>query len=287
MSELRSGGLIRVRTRSGSVLAWAVPAWAVLCGALASGQLGLSLADGVRLLLALLLVEAGWGTLWTALSTTDWATPIRRWRNWHLEGNTPRLPYTQPGSPGDRLASQLSQLRSWAEVILLPSAGRALGAAGAGLLFSLALAASLGAEIVVLCAGTLASMQLALVFDHGRGQAGTGWDGVLRLGLPWLAGHLAFASPTLPSVAAATAFAVSVAGAGNIDRPQGRVMWAAGQLTVAALFIPLQHPLAASFLVLLLVPQLLLPAQPEDPRRWTHRAWPWMAAGMLMTALVL
>jgi hypothetical protein len=243
--------------------------------------------DGGQLLLTLLLVEAGWGALWGALATTDWATPLRRWRNWHMGGTAPSLPYIQPGSPGDRLVGWLSQLRAWGKAVLAPAAGPALWTAITGLILSLVLSAALGPDLLALSVGTLALMQLALVLDRGRGQPGPGWDGALRLGLPWLAGHLAFASPTLPSAAVAAAFSAAVVGAASAERPQGRALWTAGQLAAAGLFIPLHRPLVVPFLVLLLFPQLLLLTRPGNPSRWSRQAWPWLAAGMLLAAWAL
>jgi len=283
-SELRGGGLIRLRLGRSSAPAWAIPVWATLCGAIASGGLSPTLTDGGRLLLTMLLVDAGWGPLWGALATTDWAAPLRRWRNWRLDTPIPPLPYVRPGSPGDRLARWLAQLWAWAKTVLAPVAGHGLGTTVAGLTLSLVLATALGPDLLMLTVGGLALMQLALVTDRGRGQVSPGWDGPLRLGLPWLAGHLAFAPPTLPSAALAAAFSLTAAGAGSAHRPQGRALWAAGQLTAAALFLPLHRPLVVPFLALTLVPQLLLPGRSDNPHRWTRVAWAWLGTGMLLAS---
>jgi len=238
-------------------------------------------AETVRLMLTLLLVDAGWGTLWAALATTDWATPLRRWRDWPVGSITTTFPYAQPGSPGSRLAQWLYQLWSWGKNVLVPAAGPALGAAVTALSLSLVLAAALGSDMLILTVGGLALMQLALLQGRGGGQDGAGWDGVLKLGLPWLAGHLAFAPLTLPSTGLAAAF--SVAAAGSAGGARGRALWAVGQLAAAALLLPLRRELAVPLLVLLLVPQILLSTQAGDHRR----SWPWLAAGMLLTAWVL
>jgi hypothetical protein len=291
-SELRSGGFFRLRIHPGGALAWAIPAWATLCGAIASGGLALTLSDGVRLLLVLLMVDAGWGALWGALATTDWATPLYRWREWHV-GTNPRLPpYVRPGSPGERLARWLSRLWAWGQAVLIPAAGPGLGAAIAGLALSLILAGALGPDLLALTIGGVALMQLALVMRRGRTQPGPGWDGALRLGLPWLAGHLAFAPSTLPSTALAAAFSVAIVGAGCASRARGRALWAAGQLAAAVFLLPLHRPLAIPFLTLLLIPQLLIPQVSSSIRsgnshQWARRAWPWLAAGMLVAAWAL
>lgn len=282
--ELRSGGLIRLRLHRGGALGWAAPIWAVLCGAVASGRVSLDPSDGVRLLLTLLLAESGWGGLWAALATTDWATPLRRWCHWHLEPSPPRLPYAQPGSPGDRLARWLSQLWAWSRAVLIPSAGRPLGTAIAGLILSSILAAALGWRLAALTIGALAFMQLAVTLNRGQGQPGAVWDGPLRLGLPWLAGHLTFAPLSMPSVALAAAFSMTLAGLDRTDRPSGRNMWVLGQVIASTVLIPLHRALAIPFLALFLVPQILLSTSAPY---WTGRAWVWLAASMLVTAWAL
>lgn len=288
-AELRSDGLIRLRIRPGGVMAWTIPAWATLCGAIASGELTPTLSAGLQLLLTLLLVEAGWGTVWSALATTNWAMPLRRWRNWRI-GDPPRLlPYTQPGSPGYRLAHWLSQLQSWYRAVLVPTAGPAIGAIVAGLAISLILAAVAGLELTMLTLAVCAVMQLAIALDKGRGQPSAGWGAVLRLGLPWLAGHLTFTSLTLPSLALAAAFSLAVTGTDTARQGWGRALWTVGQLIAAALFILLRHPLVVLFLTLLLFPQWLLAIRPSpaNPHRWIRRAWPWLTAAMLLAAWTL
>ncbi len=276
--ELRSGGLVRLHGRAGRRLAWALPAWAVACGALASGALSFSPSVLLRLALILLLVEAGWGTLWGALATTDWAGPLRRWRHWRLGDSLPLLPYAQPDSPAYRFARWLGQLRAWGETVFLPVAGRGLGAATAGLLLSLLVAAAIGPGVVLLTLAAVALMELAVVLDDGQGHPASAWDGVTRLGLPWLVGHLAFAPATLPSLVAAAAFALAVAG-------RGPGTWIAGQAVAALLFLPLHQPLMVLLLAFLLFPQWLLMVWAGNPvSNWAHRVWPWLAAAMLLVA---
>jgi hypothetical protein len=232
-------------------------------------------------------VEAGWGTFWSALATTDWTVTIRHWQNWRQGGGFPQLPYTQPGSPGDRLANWLAQLRAWRKAILIPTAGHALGAIAAGLGLSLLLSAVLGPKVLLLTIAALALMQIAVTLDRGRGKAGAGWDGVLRLGLPWLVGHIIFAPHTLPSLALAAGFSIAAAGVGSEHRSLERTLWILGQLAVTTLFLPLHSHLTVTFLFLLLIPQILISSPANGQQGWTHRAWPWMAAGMFLAAWTL
>ncbi len=282
--ELRRDGLIRLCAFPTRALGWAVPLWATLCGAIASDGFSLTLTDGVRLLLTFLLLEAGWGTLWAALATTDWAAALRRWPD-RPAGRTRFLPYTQPASPAGRLARWLAQLRFW-WASADGSFRRALAAVIASLCCSLLLAAVLGLSLFLLTALAMSLMELALVLDRGRGQVGAGWDAVLRLGLPWLAGHLAFAAPALPTVALATTFSLAVAGIDRSDRSGGRALWTGGQGIAALFLVLLQRPLAVPFLTLLLLPQLLLAGWDKEGR-WPAHAWPWLAAAMLLAAWAL
>jgi hypothetical protein len=291
-SELRSGGLVRLRVCSGGSLAWAVPAWATLCGAAASGALTLTVLSGVQLVLVWALVEAGWGTVWGAVATTDWAAPLRRWRGWHVGDDLPWLPYVRPDSPGGRVLRWLSELRGWAQAELAPAAGPAVGAVLGGLAFSLVLAAVAGPHLVLLTLAVLALMQLAVLLERGRGQPRPVWDPALRLALPWLAGHLAFAPLSLPSLALACFFGLAVSGLTCGGRVLGRSLWAMGQIAAAVLYVVLQRPLAVPFLVLLVVPQWLLASRvAEDSlverQSWSRHAWPWLAAAMLLAAVAL
>jgi hypothetical protein len=270
-------------------MVWAIPAWSVLCGAIVSGEMRLTLATGVQLVIVLLLVEVGWGTVWTALATTDWARPLRRWRYWHLGEPGATVPYAQPGSPAARLTSWLSELRSWYRSVLAPTAGPAVGAIGVGAIFSFLLAVVAGRGLLQITLTAFALMQLAVTLEGGRNRPGAGWDAALRLGLPWLAGHLAFASLSLPSLALAAAFSVSVAGSGASSSGWARGLWTGGQVAAAVLFVPLQRPLTVLFVLLLLFPQWLATLRMSseratDPQGWVRRAWPWLTASMLLAA---
>lgn len=283
-SKLRFGGLIRLQVQAAGTLAWAAPLWATLCGAVASGRLTLTLPAALRLLLVLLLVEAGWGTLWSALATTDWAALLRRWRNWHAEDALPTLPYARPDSPGERVSRWLGRLRSWARTLLFPTAGRAIGAIVSGAIISLAIAATLGTDHLLLTAAALAVMQIALLTQ--RREVSTTWDSILRIGLPWLAGHIAFGPLLLGSLALAAAFTVTLAAVGSGRQALERTLWPLGQFAAMVFLLPKQ-PIAIPFLFLLLIPQLLMAAVDASNRHWTRQAWPWLAAAMLLAAWVL
>ncbi len=286
--DSRTGKCILLSVRPGASLRWIVPLWAIVWGAIVGGSGAILWTDVVRLLLVLILVEIGWGELWRALTATDWATPLRRWQHWHLGASPSRafwLPYTRPGSPAHRFALWLGQLASWGGTIFLPVTGPFLAVAFVGTVLSLALAAALGREMLLLTLGVLAYAQLATVVSGGRGEVGVGWNAAVRVGLPYLAGHLAFAPLTLPSLILAATFSFAFSGAEGRRSTRHLALWVGGYLVAAALLLVLRRPLAVPFLLFLGLPPLL--TEGHGARGWFRRygAW-WMAALALTSAVV-
>lgn len=280
---------------------WFLPLWATLCGAVAAAAEPPTTAGIARLILALFLVELGWGELWLAVTATDWATPLDRWQRWKDEfshspasdaatENKPTLPYARPGSPADRLACWLAQLTSWGRAVLLPMAGPALGSAIVGLLLSLALSAVLGRDFLLLTLGILASAQLVAVASGGRGGAGPGAGLAFRVGLGWLAGHLAFAPLALPSAVLAGVLSLAASGAddasGKIHPASRRALWVGGYLGAMLLLVILRRPLAVPFIAFLALPPLLTDS-PDIAPGWLRRYGLWLAAAMLLVAMAV
>lgn len=279
-----SGELARLRGRLTSLMNWLGPAWAALCGAVASGGFDWQGADWLRLALLILLVDVGWGVLWAAMGSTDWAAPLRRWRDWRSGEPVTRPPYALPGSLGDRTSRWLGQLRAWRRDVFWPACGLSLSAVVVSLLGTVVLGLLLGTDLLLLNAVALAVMQLGLAWDGGRGAAAPTWDGIVAVALPWLAGHIVSSGAlTLPSAGLALAFALAWGSAGH---------WLeiVTQLLAAALLVALHTPLAAGCLLLLLVPQLvLLPwLQRGQPASWYARyTRPWVMAAMMIAAWAL
>ncbi|MCS7178205.1 MAG: hypothetical protein RML46_00845 [Anaerolineae bacterium] len=278
--------LLRISTHPGSPPVWLLPLWATLCGAVAVDA-PLSGPVLARLMLALSLVELGWGELWLAMAATDWATPLARWRGWEqdprLSGHPP-LPYARPGSPADRLARWLAQLAAWGRTVLCPAVGPALGSGLAGLLLSLILSATLGRDFLLLTLGLLAATQLVAVADRGHGRIGTAEGPAFRLGFAWLAGHLIGAPLTLSTLGMATAFSLAVAGAKDPPESRHRALWIGGYLAAMLLLIALHRPLPVPFLAFLALPPLLADST-ENTTGWFRRYGLWLVAAMLLAAL--
>lgn len=281
VSYSASDDLVRLQARFTSLMHWLAPAWAALCGAVASGDFDWQGADWLRLALLILLVDVGWGVLWTAMGSTDWATPLRRWRDWRSGEPAQRLPYTLPNSLGDQASHWLGQLRAWWRDVFWPTCGLSFSAIVVALVGAAALGMFLGMDLLLLNVAALAMMQLGLAWNGGRGMVAPGWDAVIAVTLPWLAGHIAF-SGTLAFSSAGLALAFALAWGSA-----GRWLGIGAQVMAAVLLVVLHSPLAAGCLLLLLVPQLvLLPwLQRGQPISWYVRyAHPWVMAVMGIAA---
>ncbi|MBC7228386.1 MAG: hypothetical protein H5T61_14335 [Thermoflexales bacterium] len=292
--------LLQLSAHPGSPPVWFLPLWATVCGAVAAATDPPTRTGIARLILALFLVELGWGELWLALTATDWATPLGRWQRWKYElphppaGDAitgegyffPVLPYARPGSPADRLARWLAQLTSWGQMVFLPLVGPALGSALVGLLLSLALSAVLGRDFLLLTLGILASAQLVTLASGGRGSAGPGAGLAFRVALGWLAGHLTFAPLALPSAALAGALSLAASGAEDSPGMARRALWVGGFLGAMLLLVVLQRPLAVPFIAFLALPPFLTDAAGGSPR-WFRRYGVWLAAAMGLAAMAV
>jgi hypothetical protein len=285
-----SGGLIHLQARLTNPITWLIPGWAGLCGVVASAGFGWQGQDWLRLAVLILLLDGGWGTLWAALGGTNWAKPLRRWRNWRFGEPVASLPYTLPGSPGGRASRWLGQLGAWWRAILWPTCGPAISAIAVATPVTAVLGALLGWELLLLSAAALAVMQLSLAWEGGRGTITPEWDSIVAVMLPWLAGHVTFGSLTLRSAGLALAFTLAWSATWRAGSPRGRTLGIGAQLLAGAFLVLLYRPMAAGLLLLLLVPQMaLLPwLQRGQPVSWYVRhIRPWLMAGMLVAAWAL
>jgi hypothetical protein len=281
---------MRFQARLTHPTVWLAPTWAALCGVIAAGSFGWRGADWLRLAVLILLVDGSWGTLWSALGDTDWATPLRRWRNWHFGDPVTASPYTLPGTPGDQVSRWLGQLRAWGRDVLWPTCGPALTAIAVALPVTAVLVALLGAEFLLLSVAALAVMQLGVARNGGRGDIISEWDAIVAIAFPWLAGHLAFGELALPAAALALAFTLAWGGGWRAGSAWGRVSSIGGQFLAAALLVALRHPLAAACLALLAAPQVALLVwlrRGQSASWYVRHTRPWLMAAMLVAALAL
>jgi hypothetical protein len=289
-SHPTSGGLIRLQARLADLTTWLSPAWAALCGVVASGGFGWQGTDWLRLALLILLTDGCWGTLWAAIGGVDWATPFDRWRHWQFGERISKPPYTLPDSPGDRVFRWLGQFRAWWRHLFWLDRGLALTTIFISIPVTAVLATLLGQDLLLLSMAALAAMQAGTIGAGGRGTTTPEWSALIGITLPWLAGHVTFGPLTLGSVALALALVPAWGTAWRVESTRGRTIAAGGQLLAAVILVALGQPLAACGLVLLLVPQLaLLPwVKQGQPAGWyVHQTYPWLMLAMLIAAWAL
>ncbi|NLF00379.1 MAG: hypothetical protein GX601_05305 [Anaerolineales bacterium] len=281
------GGAVRLNSRLADLACWLAPAWSVLCGIVTSESFAWRQGDQwLRLAVLLLLVDGTWGTLWDALASTDWATSLMRWRRWQASDHLAALPYTQPDTPGHRVARWLAQFRSWWQKDLRPSCGAAIAAIAVTLPVGVALSAWLGSELALLSLAALALAQLGALWEGGRGRVSPGWNALVVVLLPWLAGHTAFAPLSLSSAVLALCFAVAYAAMWANKQRLARLVLIAAYALAMALLLALRVPVAATAVGVLLVPQLALLrplVRNPQPGAWYARYarfW-WLAASLL------
>ena len=291
-----SGGLIQLRARAPALDAWLGPVWAALCGVLASNGFRWEQSGPLKLLVLFLLVDAGWGTIWAALASTDWALPLDAWRTWETNTRTARLPYTLPGSIGDRISRWMGKLFAWWGSVFWPACGPAVQAVLVSLPMTALLGALLGPELLLLSVAVIAVMQLAVIWERGHPTVPPLWDGLVAVAFPWLAGHVVFSEITLTSMAFGFGLALTWGTAWNARSTAARIVLVSSQALAAGGLVVLRHPLAAGFLLLMLVPQMaLLPWIGSDSpegrhlpvRRFVRYTRPWLMVTMVVSALVL
>jgi len=164
-----SSGLIHLQARAAELGSLLGPTWAALCGILASNAFRWEQGDYVKLPLLLLLVDGGWGTVWSALAGTDWSKPLNHWHTWDRTVAGVSLPYTLPGTLGDRMSQWIGRARMWWHSLFWPSCGPAVRALLVGLPLTALLGALLGPELLLLSVAALALMEMALLREGGGG----------------------------------------------------------------------------------------------------------------------
>ncbi len=246
---------------------WSVgPGWATIAGAVASGGFALAPQTLLRLVLAWLLVDAvlgvvwdvGKGGLWRMLLTArlpDSAAPLRF------------LPYTQPASPGRRLAEQLSRWRHWWQETFSPQAGAEFAALVAALGLALLVGAILGQDALALALLSIAfSWLAALAAKSERATSqdvATLWQTLGNFAIPWLLGGLTLGRPGWIVIALGACYAITYFGlarqaTGETLRPQAAHSFrliGASQVAAILLLVGLRYPLAAGAAAILFLPQ--------------------------------
>ena len=266
---------------------------AVLCGALASNHLEW---DGEHLLglgLVLVLVELGWGSLWDLAVGTDWFRPLAE--DWPPSrfASLPALPYTQPRSPGGRIARGLGRLAAWWREAFWPLHGPALLGLLAAVILTAVLALLLPARLRPLHATLVALIGLGMV-QRRRGRQPLAGMAVTQVGLGWLAGYAVLAEVEPVPVILALVYSLAAWGGLRIVAGASRGLWLlnGGQVLGAVVLVAVKQPLAAGIAGLFLFGQVAMqPALRHGDRGpqavLGRRLWPWLMAAMLVAARVV
>ncbi|NTU64016.1 MAG: hypothetical protein HGB05_11615 [Chloroflexi bacterium] len=269
---------IPVRSRT----LWLSPAWAVLCGLIASSAFVWSGRDVLIAALAVVIADGAWATQWWGLVDTDWRQLFSNWNAIAVERSESSL--ALHGSPADRSQHSLARLRVWWRAGGGEQAGTPLFSALVALALGVMLSAVIGWQALALTLAAFALTQIALILRlHNRA---INWlHGFVAIGLPWLMGHAAFGELTLLSALAAATF--SFAYAAMLDLAQGALAtrrWLLPQIILAVVLIWLQQPIAAVALITLLTAQTLL-ATVMHSLDFARAAQGWLMLAMLVVAL--
>jgi hypothetical protein len=276
---------------------WVGPAWAVLCGTLASSNWRFAPASIARLFLTAFLAQVLWIGWRTGLVETNWRTVIGTYPVPAPGTLTSTLPYLLPGSPAGRALRLGDRLLRWRHT--LPFGYHStLIAIGALPPLILSLSALIDWRVTAL---SLAAIALALiewrVSWHGNTHralcAGT------EIGLSWLAGHVIWAPLKPLSLVFACCYAIAYQGMlAHLDPRTSRhrlgelAFLEIGQLAalVAVMLTATSGALLAGTIIgLLLAPQVLLLNHPEaavSPRSYVRRAVPYLMISMSIAAWV-
>jgi hypothetical protein len=275
---------------------WSVgPGWAAIGGAVASGGFALAPQTLLSLVLTWLLADAvlgvvwdlggGQGGIWRALLTA------------RLPDSAPALhflPYTQPASPGRRLAERLSRWRRWWQETFSPQAGAEFAALVAALGLALLLGAILGRDALALTLLSIALSWLAALAHKSERATSQGvvtlWRTLGGFGIPWLLGSLVMGRPTWAVIALGSCYAITYFGLVHqaAQAAPGFRLIGASQVAAILLLAGLRYPLAAGAAAILLLPQwglhLWAADHPTTPGALLRCIQPFVVLSLLIAA---
>jgi chlorophyll synthase len=281
------GSMMKLEVRVTRPLTWLGPAWAALCGAVASGWLTLSGENLLFLLIVLFMADALWGTLWHLIAEGGWFVSSATEPSQLQQGSSAALPYTAPGSPSHRVFGRLGRMKAWWRQ------GPGFAGLVITLLLALGLAIILGRRVIILTSAALAIMVLALLRARRHSAPPLSLRAIMEMGLAWLAGHTAFGPLTLWSFLLAILYTVayhSCLKLATSSRKRWPALLKVSQAAVIALLVFLRQPVVAGVVGLLLLPQMLLQPfldQDEVELWYLRRIRPFLMAGMLLAALTV
>jgi hypothetical protein len=279
---IESGQLLRFEIPARSRTLWLTPAWAVLCGIIASSAFVWTGRDVLIAALAAIIADGSWATQWWGLVETDWRQIFANWNAIAVERTDSSLAVR--GSPADRSQHGLARLRVWWQSGGRDQAGTPFISALAALALGVVLSAVIGWPALALTFTAFAVTQIALILRlHGRA---INWlHGFVAIGFTWLLGQAAFGAITLLSALAAVIFSLTYTA--MLDLAQGAARtrrWLLPQIVLVIALIVLQQPIAAVALIALLAAQALL-ATAMHSLDFARAAQWWLMLAMLVVAL--
>lgn len=278
------GLLFHLEARLARRESWLGPAWAVLCGAVASGGLR---AEGwvvLSLLLAFFLADPLLGTIWWAAVSLASPNPSPE-GGFQEKVRLSPPPYTLPGSLTHRFFAWLEGRWAWWRGAVWPRFHGPLASLGFAIPLAFLSAILLGWKVVILTALALCVAGLEALRRHAGQEKSHFLGAVYGGGLAWLMGYFILAPLAIQGTALETV-------AGWLRGREGKaLLWAliftsvlyayqaiAGgqrgkgiaalnltQMGALAILLLAKEPVLAGALGLLLMPQMLL--QPALKRR--------------------
>jgi hypothetical protein len=182
-------------------------------------------------------------------------------------------------------------LAGWWKEVFWPSAGPALLGFVVAVVLAAVLTFLLPDRIRPLNAALLVLVSLGLI-QRFRQRTLLAGAALVQVGLSWLAGYMAFAELSRPSLVLALCFAVAACGGLWVSAGRRGGLWLmnGGLVSGVALLFVLKQPLAAGAVGLLLGGQIavqLFPRPGDDLVRGPQRAWPWLMISMLVASLAI
>ena len=280
--NIESRSFLQIQLPARARVLWVSPAWAVVCGLIASAAFTWTGRDVLLAALALVLADSAWASVWGGLAETDWRTIFSGWQSFQVEPVASAL--VERGSPADRSQHLWARWHMWWAAGGREQGGTPLFSALFAAVLALLLSIVIGGEAVALTLAALALIQIALILRL-HGHAAYWLRGLIDIGFAWWLGQLIFGALTLPAMIGALLFASSYAAL--LDLAQGRAglrRWLLPQLIIVVMLIVLQQPSAALALTAVLIAQTTL-STVLNGLDFARAAQFWLMLAMLITAL--
>ena len=280
--SIETGQFIRLQIPVRTRTLWLSPAWAVVCGIIASNAFAWNGRNVLVAALAVVLADGAWATVWWGLVETDWPNLLAGWHSISVERGEPS--FASRGSPAHRSQYWLAHLRAWWKTVAKPQAGTPVLSALFSAILALLLSAVIGWQALTLSLGALALIELGVIARVRERRTALA-QGFLDVGLAWMLGNAVFSQ--LSVLSALTALIFSFAYAGALDLVHGRPVtwrWLLPQLIMVVVLTLIQQPLAALAFIAVLIAQVLL-ATVLHGAAFARAAQFWLMLAMLIAAL--